>query len=186
MDAWRLSHDEGLVAMPTRAYADDAKNRPANAEYLSLKKRLDHVADDSLNPLLMDTIRSRVAPELRQAFQFRLGAMERVCIGAYEADRGDFFRPHRDNITEATRERAFAVTINLNEDYEGGGVKFAEFSDDVYRPGAGGAVIFSCSLLHEALPVTKGTRFGAFTFLYPQGHKADNPLPGRRGSASSR
>jgi hypothetical protein len=28
-----------------------------------------------------------------------------------------------------------------------------------YCPGASGAVIFSCSLIHEALPVTKGERF---------------------------
>lgn len=177
IDAWRGSHDEGQVAMPERAYADDAQERPANTQYLSLKKRLDHVADDQLNPVLMNVIRTRVAPELRKSFQFRFGAMERVCIGAYDAGRGDYFRPHRDNITERTRDRSFAITLNLNDDYEGGGVRFAEFSDDVYRPQAGGALIFSCSLLHEALPVTKGTRFGAFTFFYPHGHQADNPLP---------
>lgn len=175
--AWRNSHEEGQVAMPSRAYAEDAANKPANTHYLSLKSRLDHVADDSFNPLLMQTIKSRLAPELLQAFQFRIGAMERVCIGAYDAERGDYFRPHRDNITERTRERRFAVTINLNDDYDGGGVKFAEFSEDVYRPEAGGAVIFSCSLLHEALPVTRGIRIGAFTFLYGQGYKAENPAP---------
>ena len=177
MEAWRHSHDEGQVAMPERAYTEDSPDKPANTQYLSLKKRLDHVADDHLNPVLMETIKSRLAPELRQAFQFRYGAMERVCIGAYDAGRGDYFRPHRDNITERTRERCFAVTLNLNDDYDGGGVRFAEFSDDVYCPEAGGALIFSCSLLHEALPVTRGRRFGCFTFLYPQGYKADNPLP---------
>ena len=175
--AWRSSHEEGQVAMPSRAYAEAAENKPSNTHYLSLKSRLDHVADDSFNPLLMQTIKSRLAPELLQAFQFRIGAMERVCIGAYDAERGDYFRPHRDNITERTRERRFAVTINLNDDYDGGGVKFAEFSEDVYRPEAGGAVIFSCSLLHEALPVTRGIRIGAFTFLYGQGYKAENPAP---------
>ena len=175
--AWRNSHEEGQVAMPSRAYGEAAENKPANTHYLSLKSRLDHVADDTFNPLLMQTIKSRLAPELLQAFQFRIGAMERVCIGAYDAERGDYFRPHRDNITERTRERRFAVTINLNDDYEGGGVKFAEFSEDVYRPEAGGAVIFSCSLLHEALPVTRGIRIGAFTFLYGQGYKAENPAP---------
>ncbi len=175
--AWRGGHEEGQVAMPSRAYAEGAENKPANTHYHSLKSRLDHVADDSFNPLLMQTIKSRLAPELLQAFQFRIGAMERVCIGAYDAGRGDYFRPHRDNITERTRERRFAVTINLNDDYEGGGVKFAEFSEDVYRPEAGGALIFSCSLLHEALPVTRGIRIGAFTFLYGQGYKAENPAP---------
>ena len=29
-------------------------------------------------------------------------------------------------------------------------------------------MVFSCALLHEALPVTKGRRFGAFIFAYEE------------------
>ena len=36
---------------------------------------------------------------------------------------------------------------------------FPEYGPDRYSPEAGGALIFSCSLIHEALPVTKGERF---------------------------
>ena len=125
----------------------------------------------------MNIVMTRLAPELRKAFQFQIGGLERICIGAYEAERGDYFRPHRDNITELTKTRRFAVSIALNDDYEGGGVRFAEFSDDVYDPPVGGALVFSCSLLHEALPITRGTRIAAFTFLFGPGHRADKPLP---------
>jgi predicted 2-oxoglutarate/Fe(II)-dependent dioxygenase YbiX len=58
------------------------------------------------------------------------------------------------------------MTLNLNTGaYEGGELRFPEYGRELYRPEAGGAVIFSCSLLHEALPVTRGKRFAMFTFL---------------------
>jgi predicted 2-oxoglutarate/Fe(II)-dependent dioxygenase YbiX len=61
----------------------------------------------------------------------------------------------------------FAVTLNLNTgDYEGGALRFPEFATAPFEAPAGGAVVFSCSLLHEAFPVTRGRRFGLFTFLF--------------------
>ena len=49
------------------------------------------------------------------------------------------------------------MTINLNaDDYEGGDLRFPEFGPRTYRAPTGGAVVFSCSLLHEATPVTRG------------------------------
>ena len=62
---------------------------------------------------------------------------------------------HRDNTTKGTAHRRFAVTINLNAgEFEGGELRFPEFGPRTYRPPTGGAVVFSCSLLHEAPPVT--------------------------------
>jgi predicted 2-oxoglutarate/Fe(II)-dependent dioxygenase YbiX len=80
-----------------------------------------------------------------------------------------WFRPHRDNTTKGTAHRKFAVTINLNaEDYEGGELRFPEFGNRLYKPPTGGAVVFSCSLMHEARPVTKGERFAFLPFLYDE------------------
>ena len=77
------------------------------------------------------------------------------------------FRPHRDNTTKGTAHRRFAVTINLNADeYEGGDLCFPEFGPRTYRAATGGAVVFSCSLLHEARPVTLGKRYAFLPFLY--------------------
>jgi predicted 2-oxoglutarate/Fe(II)-dependent dioxygenase YbiX len=93
--------------------------------------------------------------------------MERYLIACYDAAGGGYFRPHRDNTTNATLHRRFAVTINLNaEDYEGGDLRFPEFGPKSYRAPTGGAVVFSCALMHEALPVTRGKRYAFLPFLY--------------------
>ena len=74
---------------------------------------------------------------------------------------------HRDNTTKGTAHRRFAVTINLNtEEYEGGDLRVPEFGSRVYRAPTGGAVVFSCSLMHEARPVIKGLRYAFLPFLY--------------------
>ena len=74
---------------------------------------------------------------------------------------------HRDNTTKGTSHRRFAVTINLNAaEYEGGELWFPEYGKRLYKPATGSAVVFSCSLLHEARPVTKGIRFALLPFLY--------------------
>ena len=62
--------------------------------------------------------------------------------------------------------RRFAVTINLHDDFNGGMLWFPEFGPRRYRPPLGGAAVFSCSLLHEATPVTRGVRFATLPFLY--------------------
>jgi hypothetical protein len=43
---------------------------------------------------------------------------------------------------------------------------FKEFGCALFRPPAGGACVFSCSLMHEALPVRKGKRYVFVPFLY--------------------
>jgi predicted 2-oxoglutarate/Fe(II)-dependent dioxygenase YbiX len=95
--------------------------------------------------------------------------MERYIVSRYAAEEGGFFRAHRDNTTAGTAHRRFACSINLNaDDYEGGDLRFAEFGSQTYRAPTGGAVVFSCSLLHEATPVTKGHRYAFLPFLYDE------------------
>ena len=73
--------------------------------------------------------------------------------------RGGYFRPHRDNTTGGTAHRRFAMSLLLNDDYDGGYLRFPEYGMHRYRPQAGGACVFSCSLLHEATDITAGRRF---------------------------
>jgi len=76
------------------------------------------------------------------------------------------FFAHRDNTTKGAAHRRFAVTINLNaEQYEGDDLRFPEFGFRTYRAPTGRA---SCSLLHEALPVTGGKRYAFLPFLYDE------------------
>lgn len=132
------------------------------------KRRRDCViADERLRASAMNRIHNRLLPEIRRAFQFNASRIERHIVARYDALEGGFFRPHRDNTTKGTAHRRFAVTVNLNaEDYQGGDLRFPEFGERSYRAPTGGAVVFSCSLLHEATEVTSGTRYAYLPFLY--------------------
>jgi peroxiredoxin len=111
----------------------------------------------------------RLIPEVEKAFAFRITRMERYLVCRYQGSEGGFFSPHRDNNTKGTAHRRFACTLNLNaEEYEGGDLRFPEFGPQTYRAPTGGAVLFSCSLLHEATPVTRGTRYVFLPFFYDE------------------
>ncbi|MCF4164737.1 2OG-Fe(II) oxygenase [Zavarzinia compransoris] len=135
----------------------------------SHKRRRDvEIADAALIRETQARIRRRVVPEIRKVHQFEVTRMERYLIGCYEAADQGHFRPHRDNTTRGTAHRRFAVSINLNDDFEGGDVFFPEYGPDGMVPPPGGAVVFSCSLLHSVRPVTRGRRFAFLPFLYDE------------------
>lgn len=108
----------------------------------------------------------RVMPEIGKVFNFPATRMEEIKIACYDASTGGYFRPHRDNTTGGTAHRRFAMSLLLNDEYEGGYLRFPEYGPHLYRPETGGAVVFSCSLLHEATDVTAGRRFVLLTFFY--------------------
>lgn len=134
------------------------------------KQRSDHdLTDPALRQATAARISTRLVPEVAKAFQFTATRMERYLVGCYDAADGGHFRPHRDNTTAGTAHRRFAVTINLNaEDYEGGDLSFPEFGPRRYRAPTGGAVVFSCSLLHMVDPITAGRRYAFLPFLYDE------------------
>ena len=133
------------------------------------KQRRDHELNDlDLLRDLRQRIEWRLVPEILKAMQFRATRIERYIVACYD-ESGGFFRAHRDNLNRGTAHRQFAVTINLNaDDYEGGDLAFPEFGALTYRPATGDALVFSCSLLHEALPVTRGRRYAFLPFLYDE------------------
>jgi predicted 2-oxoglutarate/Fe(II)-dependent dioxygenase YbiX/peroxiredoxin len=133
-----------------------------------LKRRRDRNIDDqALGLACQRRIEQRLVPEVERAFQFRATRMERLLVACY--DTHDHFRPHRDNTTRGTGHRRFAVSVVLNTgQFEGGGLRFPEFGERLYSPPAGGAVVFSCSVLHEATPVTSGRRYVFLPFLYDE------------------
>ncbi|MCW0181826.1 MAG: 2OG-Fe(II) oxygenase [Zavarzinia sp.] len=133
------------------------------------KRRRDvEIADETLIAETRGRIHHRIAPQIRKAYQFEATRMERYLVGCYTAEDGGHFRPHRDNTTRGTAHRRFAVSINLNDDFEGGDVFFPEFSPEGLVPPPGGAVVFSCSLLHSVRPVTRGRRLAFLPFLYDE------------------
>jgi predicted 2-oxoglutarate/Fe(II)-dependent dioxygenase YbiX len=148
----------------------DEGGRTVGVMDASHKRRRDaFLDDDGLKSQIRARLNARLVPEVRRAFQYEVTRLERYVVACYDAADKGFFRAHRDNTTKATAHRRFAVTINLNTgDYEGGDLNFPEFGPETYRGPAGGAVVFSCSLLHEARPVTRGRRYAFLPFLYDE------------------
>lgn len=143
----------------------------AVSAHADVKRRRDVPVDDAaLFSAVREALVRRVLPAILQAFQIRIVQFELPRVGCYDAETGGWFRRHRDNTTPFTAHRQFAISLNLNspEEYDGGQVRFPEFGCQRYQPNAGAALVFSCSLLHEAVPVTRGRRFGLFTFLHDE------------------
>lgn len=134
------------------------------------KRRHDCIIEDErLKCACMTRIHDRLVPQIARAFQFRATRMERYIVACYDAAWGGHFRPHRDDTTLGTAHRRFAVTINLNTDeYVGGQLRFPEFGQQLFEAPVGGAVVFSCSLLHEAMPVLRGKRYAFLPFLHDE------------------
>lgn len=155
IDAWRADNREGLV-----------NDGFSNAPDASVKKNREHeVVDPDLKRRVAMTLGPRIAGELEKACNFiQPLRFEAFTVLSYTDDREDFFAAHRDNI-RSTQKRRFAMSLNLNDGFEGGELMFPEYGDHKYLPGAGGAAIFSCALLHQALPVTKGQRWVMVTFM---------------------
>ncbi|MGZ3376195.1 MAG: 2OG-Fe(II) oxygenase family protein [Phenylobacterium sp.] len=133
----------------------------------SKKKRRDTelTAESPLHAEVLSLFVHRVIPEIRRAFQTDMAYADRILIARYD-DTGGYFKRHRDNAAPHTAFREFAVSLNLNtHEYEGGELLFPEYDDHRYNPPAGGAMVFSASLLHEAAPVTKGSRYVLLSFL---------------------
>ncbi|MET3898994.1 putative 2-oxoglutarate/Fe(II)-dependent dioxygenase YbiX [Devosia sp. UYZn731] len=135
----------------------------------AFRKRLDwYVSDEQTVQQCRDLLVRRLLPIIHRAFQFRTTRIERYLVGCYEAANGGHFHAHRDNTAPLVAHRRFAVTLNLNEAYEGGSLRFPEFGPKTYRAGVGSAVVFSCSLLHEVTPLISGTRYAFLSFLYDE------------------
>ena len=136
----------------------------------AMKRRKDcSIEDAALRAAVRDRVLRRIVPELRKVHHFDATRMERYIVACYDSADQGHFGAHRDNTTGGTAHRRFAVTINLNsEEFEGGELRFPEYGKRSWRAPTGGAVVFSCSLLHQALPVTKGVRYAFLPFLYDE------------------
>ena len=126
------------------------------------------IEDPTLISVLQQRIIRRIVPEIRKVHMFNATRMERYIVSCYDGAEGGHFAPHRDNTTAGTAHRRFAVSINHNDDFDGGEVSFPEYGPRGFKAPAGGAVIFSCALLHTVSRVTKGRRYAFLPFLYDE------------------
>lgn len=157
-------HNQGHVE--TGVEQTHGMTRAAGVDH-SNKSRRDHVVEDGkLLKMLSTTVGRHVMSEVQRAFAYRATRFEGFKIACYDAESEGFFHAHRDNLSPTTAHRRFALSVNINDDYDGGYLRFPEFGPHLYRPAAGGAVVFSCAHLHEVTPVTRGRRFALLSFLF--------------------
>jgi peroxiredoxin/predicted 2-oxoglutarate/Fe(II)-dependent dioxygenase YbiX len=141
--------------------------RTLEVHHHDVKRRRDYlIPDAAVQARLRESIMSRLVPLIERSFQSRPTQIERYIVSCYDSRDGAHFVPHRDNTTPLTAHRQFAVTINLNDDYDGGDLRFPEFGERRYRAPRCGAIVFSCSLLHEVTRMTAGRRYATLPFLY--------------------
>ena len=176
VDYWS-AEDKTADAVATSA----AGNAYENADF---KRRTDvPLADARLFDAVKQRIVRRVLPLVYKAYMCEVANLEAVRIGCYESSNRGEFRLHRDNMTPYTAHRQFALSINLNDAFEGGGLRFPEFGRATYTPSMGGAGVFACGLLHEVVPVTAGRRFVLLSFLQDAAHfeRQRQMIESRRG-----
>ena len=153
----------------------------------SWKRRRDfHLTDQRLIANLRARVGRRICPEIKKAFQMRPTRIERDLIACYDFDTGGHFGPHRDDTGIAVAHRRFAVSINLNADFDGGEISFPEYSPQNFKAAPGTAIVFSASnspsgLARDAraalcvpdLPVRRGSGAGeASEFAHSAGGAA--------------
>lgn len=133
------------------------------------KRRSDYFVEDAETmSAIQARIQRRVSPELAKVYCFNATRMERYLVGCYAQEDGGHFRPHRDNTTKGTAHRRFAVSINLNDDFDGGELSFPEFGQRSYKAPPGAALIFPGALLHAVSKVTRGKRYAFLPFVYDE------------------
>ena len=145
----------------------DRAGRTATVIDHALKQRRDLViAVPELRRAIGNQIRNRLLPAVQRYFQFEVTRMDRYIVSCYDSATGGHFFRHRDNVNAGAEHRRFAVSINLNGDYDGCDLVFPEFGRRPYRAPVGGAVVFSCGALHQVTPIRRGRRYAFLPFLY--------------------
>ncbi|MGP0089934.1 MAG: 2OG-Fe(II) oxygenase [Xanthobacteraceae bacterium] len=151
----------------------DINGKTATVVDYRLKRRKDLVV---ALPEVRDIIRSqivrRLLPAVDRFFQFQATRMDRHLVACYDSESGGHFYRHRDNVNAGGQHRRFAVSINLNGNYDGCDLIFPEFGGRTYRAPDGGAIVFSCGALHQVTPITRGRRYAFLAFLYGEADAA--------------
>lgn len=142
-------------------------SRYGNVDMAALKRTEDYtIVEPMMLKAVSDRLAYRIGPELTKVFAFdREFTFDSHVVLSYSAEGRHFFAAHRDNGAPTTADRAFAVSLNLNDDFEGGELVFPEYAAVRVSPPAGAAAVFSCSLLHAVGPVTRGRRYALTTFF---------------------
>lgn len=106
-------------------------------------------------------------PEVRKVFYSDISHRETYKVCCYDSQVGGTFGRHRDTIFPHLHRR-YAMTLILNDDFEGGGVMFPEYNDTIVQAPKYSAIIFPGSLYHQVKEIGKGKRYVVVSFLFAE------------------
>lgn len=127
------------------------------------KNRLHVHPDIELEKKIDNKLSRSLFPEIRKIFYFDIKYRELYKICSYDAETSGRFNPHRDTVYPH-QHRKFALSLLLNDDYEGGEFFLPEYNAKI-KPKANTAIVFPGICSHQVLEVTKGSRRTIITFF---------------------
>lgn len=140
------------------------KNKNQLIDHKHSTKDRSHVYPDlELEKEIDNKLSRTVLVELRKVFYFDAKYRETYKITSYDSISSGRFHAHRDT-PAPYQHRKYAMSLLLNDDYEGGELYFPEYGIKV-KPKANTAVIFPGISTHQVLTVTKGSRMAMITFF---------------------
>tara|TARA_B100001175_G_scaffold316937_2_gene332201 strand:- start:248 stop:1912 length:1665 start_codon:yes stop_codon:yes gene_type:complete len=127
-------------------------------------KNRNHVHPNKELEIEIDNKLSRsLFPEIKKVFYFDVYYRELYKICSYKAETHGRFHPHRDT-PEPYQHRRYAMSLFLNDDYEGGEFELVEYGLKI-KPQANSAIIFPGISTHKVNEVTKGCRQVIISFF---------------------
>ena len=104
-------------------------------------------------------------PEISKVFYNQITHREPYKICRYDARDEGCFGKHGDTI-DPYLHRRFAMTLVLNDEYQGGGICFPEYSDQIIEAPNYSAIVFSGSLYHQVVQIESGRRYVLISFFF--------------------
>ena len=129
------------------------------------KRRLHIHPSTDLEMRLDDKLTKSVLPEIEKVFYSEITHRETYKICRYAAENSGKFGRHRDTIFPHLHRR-YAITLVLNDNYEGGGIVFPEYNSRVLSVPKYGAVVFPGSLFHQVNEIGSGNRYVIISFFF--------------------
>ena len=161
----------------------DYYNNSTNHEvHNSCNKNRLHVHPDlELEKMIDNKLSRSLFPEIKKVFYFDVEYRELYKICSYNSETNGRFAAHRDT-PYPYQHRKFALSLILNDDYEGGELYLPEY-DISLKPKANTAIVFPGICSHQVLPITKGSRKTIITFFCTE--KPDDPHANERNRVKS-
>ena len=170
--------DNKLLKRVLEYYNDSNRQEVHN---LCNKNRLHVHPDIELEKMIDNKLSRSLFPEIKKIFYFDVEYRELYKICSYNSETNGRFAAHRDT-PYPYQHRKFALSLILNDDYEGGKLMLPEYNISL-KPKANTAIVFPGICTHQVNPITSGSRKTIITFFCTE--KPDDPQANERNRVKS-